>query len=331
MGLSYNELPPNYKKYIDEIIEQSRGLSAPDVQYQGFLGMMAAPLDPLQLEAYNLSKNTGNYAMPFMAAANQFERGAESFPEHYENYMNPYVKSVIEQLSSLGGRTLKENILPQLEAHFVGLGQERSTARDEMMARAARDLEEAVLREQSKALMQGYGETGKQFQEEKLRQLEAGKAQANLGRYRQAARFGDIEQLQNAGQMGRGYHQEVLGEQKAEHARQQHYPEAQLQRHAALVQGMPHSSISSQVQWNPAPMQPHMNVPGQLGAAAVNLYGAGQMGGMGKAQGGAIKSGASASPRLKKPFGISQMKFKSSNKPKTHPKMKFKHPHEGRM
>ena len=322
-NISANELPDWYKVPWMEAVKRSEALTHPNVPYQRFPEHAVAPLNKWHQQAFDLARQTGAQEPYFAQAGEQFGRGSESFPEHYEQYMNPYMEQVVNQLAKMGGRSLEEHVLPQIQAQYVGQGAERSTAHDEQRARAMRDMNEAILREQQKALFQGYGETGKQFQEEKLRQLAAGAKQAELGRYAQAGKMADIEQLIQPAELERNLEQRQQEHKQLEHARQQHFPAAQLQQHVGLMQGVPQTGVSSQTMYQPAPMTPHVNMPGQLGAAAMGLYGASQMG---RAHGGAVTSN-----KTKKPFGISHMKFKSSNKPQKHSKMKYKHPHEGRM
>lgn len=314
-------LPPWLEAIYRSLGERAEALR--QAPYPRYTGPVIAPFAPEQVAAFREAERIRQYQPEFERAAAELGRGAESFPARYREYMNPYTEAVVEQLAKVGGRTLRENILPQLEAQFVGLGQTRSSRYDELKARHARDLEEAILREQQKALMAGYGEAGKQFQEEKLRQLEAGRRQAELGRYKQAGHLADIEQLMHAGQAKQAHAQRVAEEARAEHAREAYFPHAMLQQQAGIMAGVPQAGIHAQAMYQPAPMQPVVNLPGQLGAAAMGLYGLGQMQ---RAHGGSIKS-----PRLKKSFGIPNLKFKTSNKHQKHMKMKFKKSHEGRF
>lgn len=317
------ELPPWLKEPYQKMTQKAEELA--QEKYPFYQGPTIAPFSEATMRGLNISQNTGAHIPFYKLAQEQLELGSQTFPQHYKKYMNPYIESVIEQLSKVGGRTFKENILPQLEAQFVGLGQGRSTRHDELRARAMRDLEEGILREQQKALMSGYGEAGKQFQEEKLRQLEAGRREAELGRYAQAGQMGDIEQLLHAGQLEQAQAQNVLNEARQEFLRQAYYPHQMLQQQMGLMQGIPQTGITSQANYMPAPQVAQVNVPGQMGAAAMGLYGASQMA-QGRKEGGSIKT-----PRVKNAFGLSNLKFKSSNKPQKHMKMKSRNLHEGRF
>ena len=95
-------------------------------------------------------------AQPFLGAA------ARTFPQAAQEYMSPYLKNVVEQIGDIGVRQLKEKYLPEIGQEFIGAGQfsvgPGSTRMGEFGARALRDVQEAVLAEQAKALQAGYGQ-----------------------------------------------------------------------------------------------------------------------------------------------------------------------------
>lgn len=95
-------------------------------------------------------------AQPYMSAA------ARTFPQAAQEYMNPYVKNVVDEISKQGVRQLQEKYLPAVGQEFIQAGQfgvgPGSTRMGEFGARALRDVQEAVLGEQAKALQAGYGQ-----------------------------------------------------------------------------------------------------------------------------------------------------------------------------
>ena len=95
-------------------------------------------------------------AQPYMSAA------ARTFPQAAQEYMNPYVKNVVDEISKQGVRQLQEKYLPAVGQEFISAGQfgvgPGSTRMGEFGARALRDVQEAVLAEQAKALQAGYGQ-----------------------------------------------------------------------------------------------------------------------------------------------------------------------------
>ena len=95
-------------------------------------------------------------AQPYMSAA------ARTFPQAAQEYMNPYIKNVVDEISKQGVRQLQEKYLPAVGQEFISAGQfgvgPGSTRMGEFGARALRDVQEAVLAEQAKALQTGYGQ-----------------------------------------------------------------------------------------------------------------------------------------------------------------------------
>lgn len=95
-------------------------------------------------------------AQPYMSAA------ARTFPQAAQEYMSPYIQNVVEQIGEQGVRQLQEKYLPAVGQEFIGAGQfsvgPGSTRMGEFGARALRDVQEAVLAEQAKALQAGYGQ-----------------------------------------------------------------------------------------------------------------------------------------------------------------------------
>ena len=95
-------------------------------------------------------------AQPYMSAA------VRTFPQAAQEYMNPYVKNVVDEIASQGVRQLQEKYLPAVGQEFIQAGQfavgPGSTRMGEFGARALRDVQEAVLSEQAKALQAGYGQ-----------------------------------------------------------------------------------------------------------------------------------------------------------------------------
>ena len=100
-------------------------------------------------------------AQPFLGA------GMRTFPQAVAEYMNPYTKAVVEQLGDIGVRQLQEKYLPAVGEEFIRAGQfgpgPGSTRMGEFGARALRDVNEAILAEQSKALQAGYGQAADIF------------------------------------------------------------------------------------------------------------------------------------------------------------------------
>jgi hypothetical protein len=100
-------------------------------------------------------------AQPYLSSA------AQRFPTAAAEYMNPYISGVVERIGDIGARQLREKYLPEVGREFIQAGQfgvgPGSTRMGEFGARALRDVQEAVLGEQSKALQAGYGQAAEIF------------------------------------------------------------------------------------------------------------------------------------------------------------------------
>lgn len=91
-------------------------------------------------------------ATPFLSEANM------TAPQVVSSYLNPYNDAVTKQIATLGERNLRENILPSLSDAFVSAGQSGSGREADLMGRAARDTQSAILAQQAGVLQQGYGQ-----------------------------------------------------------------------------------------------------------------------------------------------------------------------------
>lgn len=100
-------------------------------------------------------------AQPYLGTA------AQRFPQAAAEYMNPYISGVVQRIGDIGVRQLQEKYLPAVGQEFIQAGQfgvgPGSTRMGEFGARALRDVQEAVIGEQSKALQAGYGQAADIF------------------------------------------------------------------------------------------------------------------------------------------------------------------------
>lgn len=131
------------------LFTQAAGMSAAGAAQPFFAQGMA----PIQ-EAGRASSLMA--AQPYMSAA------ARTFPQAAQEYMSPYVQNVVNQIAEQGVRQLQEKYLPAVGQEFIQAGQfavgPGSTRMGEFGSRALRDVQEAVLAEQAKALQAGYGQ-----------------------------------------------------------------------------------------------------------------------------------------------------------------------------
>lgn len=71
-------------------------------------------------------------------------------------YMSPYLDTVVNRIGELGVRTLNEQVLPGISDTMIGAGQYGGTRQAEMMGRSVRDAMSEIAAQQAAALNTGY-------------------------------------------------------------------------------------------------------------------------------------------------------------------------------
>ena len=173
---------------------------------QPFLGQAAgmsgaAAAQPLFERGINPIERAGLQS-GLMAAQPYLASAGRTFPQAAAEYMSPYTQNVVNQIAEQGVRQLQEKYLPAVGEEFIKAGQfgpgPGSSRMGEFGARALRDVQEAVLGEQAKALQAGYGQAADIFGQDvsRMGQLAATAGQistADLGRLLESgARIADI-------------------------------------------------------------------------------------------------------------------------------------------
>lgn len=129
-------------------------MAAPYLQTAGSMSGVSAALPGLQQGAnYTDSGAQGlgiAMASPYMQAAGQ------STADITNQYMSPYLDTVVNRIGELGVRTLNEQVLPGISDTMIGAGQYGGTRQAELMGRAVRDAMSEISAQQAAALNQGY-------------------------------------------------------------------------------------------------------------------------------------------------------------------------------
>ena len=179
------------------------GSAQPYLDRAGALDIVGAA-QPLLNKAENttaqsLAERALTAANPYLTAAGQ------TSASQVGQYMSPYQQGVLDVIAKQGARNLSENLLPQVSDSFIKAGQFGSNRMGEFGSRALRDTQEAILKEQSMAAQQGYGQSLNAAQADLARQAQlAGTvgsiSGADLSRVLQGgAQYGNLGQT--AGQL----------------------------------------------------------------------------------------------------------------------------------
>ncbi len=305
MPLSANvlqqSLPPWLEGQFKAMGEQAEALrQAPYVPYPQNMQRYAA-LNPDILKSHELGRANLGEHMPYVNQAQEmFTQGAQGFPANVQAYMNPYTANVIKTMEERAGEAYKNQFLPQLENSFVGAGQHGSLKHQELAARGAKDMQQLLAQQTQDALMHGYDMSGKLFNADQARKIEAAQGIAPLGGLSQAGRLFDIGRLSDQGQYQQAHEQGRMNMQAQDFNEQRSYPWSQLGQQSAVMNAMPQPVSQTYAQQTPG--QPQWNSTGNMLNAAGNMYGAYRA--FGRKKGGAVKKTMNI-PKLK---GLSSIK-----------------------
>lgn len=274
-GGSFRDLPDWYKATIENIAKE--GESYRKQEYPRYNQPRIAEVSPFTQESYSrVGKQLGAQEPYYENAYQMLRPSHQSYQEQIAPYMNPYMRNVVDTIGSEGARTFKERILPQLEAKFIGLGQHGSSRHREMSERAARDLQNEIMKRQQEALHQGFTTAGALRGQESMRQLESARALGQLGTMSQRGALEDINILNSIGAQQQAQRQQVLNEQQAEYWRRMMWPQQQLAQQASMLHGVPMPSMQTGMSYEPPRSVPEVNRMGQMGGMASQMYGLGQ-------------------------------------------------------
>lgn len=274
-GGSFKDLPDWYKATIENIAKEGESLRKQE--YPAYRQPRIAEPSPFTTESYQrVAKQLGAQEPYYENAYQMLRPSKQSYHEQIAPYMNPYMRNVVDTLSSEGARTFKERIMPQLEAKFVGLGQHGSSRHRGMSERMARDLQNEIMKRQNEALHQGFTTAGALRGQESLRQLEAARSLGQLGTMAQRSSLEDINLLNSIGAQQQAQRQQVLNEQQAEYWRRMNWPQQQLSQQASMLHGVPMPSMQTGMSYEPPRAVPELSRMGQMGSMAGQMYGMNQ-------------------------------------------------------
>lgn len=272
----YQGLPDWVQKPLKESVSEAHGYAKEP--YKPYPSPRLAEIpDDIKLSHENGRKNLNSYLPFLMEAESMARKGQEPFSMHVEEYMNPYRKNVTDQIASEGNRNFIENILPALEGKFVRLGQHGGSRHANMSLRAARDLQKEILDRQTQSLATGYQQAGQMYNADRAKQLEAASQLGNIGTLQQAGMLSDMAMLENQGRYQQQQKQAGLDIDYQDFLRQMEHPMQRLTYLQSILQGLPTQNLGMHQSFYQTPATPQMNVLGQLGTLAGNIWGSRMM------------------------------------------------------
>lgn len=267
-------LPEWYTNYAMQLLANQQAASARP--YETAPMPRIADFTPEQRQAFGMTGQAATAYQPALTTATQATQGALTAPgglataqpyldkagqstvANIGEYMNPYTEQVVNRIADLGGRNLRETIMPEIEGRYIRAGQlgygpsggAAGTPSGMLTdtARAVRDVQSDILGKQSEALRAGYGEaaalsaadlarqaglgaTAAGLQGGDInRQLEAAQQLGGLGSAAQSLGLKGAEAVGGVGTQQQALNQKNLDLAYADFLRQQGYPQEQIDK-----------------------------------------------------------------------------------------------------
>lgn len=163
---------------------------------------------------------TAGLASPYIQQAlQQTGAGGQSAVGGIQAYMNPYTEQVVNRIGELGARTLREQLLPQIQDQSIAAGQFGGTRGAEQIGRAIRDTQEGISAQQAQALQQGYTQAAGLAQQDLARQLQAAGQTGALGQSLANLSAADQQRLLSAASQQAAIGQSMAGLSAADQQR----------------------------------------------------------------------------------------------------------------
>jgi hypothetical protein len=142
-----------------------------------------AGLSPLTEQALSMAPTTAFAGSGTMGAGAQLAgtSGTTAAPDILDQYMNPYIKSVVDEMGRQQQQNIQRNVLPALSAAGAATGNFGSSRQAGMTGQTLTDMQANLLGQQYGALNTGFNTAMTSAQSDLNRQLQAGQALGNIG------------------------------------------------------------------------------------------------------------------------------------------------------
>jgi hypothetical protein len=243
------QLPEWYNQYTTDMLGRAQGVA--NLPYAQYTGPRIAGFTPTEKTGFEMTKAAAGSYQPFLGQAGEALAGAsKTFPSAVQEYMNPYTQNVVDQIAAQGVRQLQEKYLPAVGQEFIQAGQFNvgpgSTRMGEFGARALRDVQEAVLGEQAKALQAGYGQAADIFQSDAARKAQLAGTAADIAGMAQRYGLTGAGAVTGVGEKEREMGQANLNLAYQDFLKQEGYPKEQIKFLSDVLQGvrLPQTTVS---------------------------------------------------------------------------------------
>jgi len=159
--------PEYYNTYLNNIATQgadaaknAQYIGAQPLQEQAFANVQNVPntYQPTLTMAGNTLSNASYYKSPLDAGANYLSEATKSPAQRAQEYMSPYLQSVVNSIGDIGQRNIQQNLAPAATAAAVGSGQFGSQRGAQVLGQTLSNADRDILNQQYTALNAGYGQ-----------------------------------------------------------------------------------------------------------------------------------------------------------------------------
>jgi hypothetical protein len=232
-------MPDWYSEYLRGLFAKTNAVTGEN--YQPYPGARIADRTALQNQAMDLTQQKiGSWKPAVNSATNAASSVAAPFdPSQVNQFMSPYMDSVVNRIGTLGARNFNENLLPGVNDQFVGAGQFGSSRHMDFAARALRDSNESITGLQTDALQKGVEAAYNNMNNFRQTQLQGVSALGQLGAMQGQLGAADAASLDAAGQQMQSFNQRGLDTAYQNFLDQRNYPRDNITLLNSIVRGLP--------------------------------------------------------------------------------------------
>ena len=212
--------PEFYTNYLQDIA---------NLGMAGITGGGVAGLSPLQQQALAMAPEAAFAGLGTMGTGAELatRAGQTTAPQVVADYMNPYTKSVVDEMARLQEQNVQRSILPALQSIGVGSGGYGSQRQIQVGGQTLGDMQRNLLGQQAKALQEGYTQALGASQADLQRQMQSGQVLGGLGAQQQTAATTGLGTLSTLG-----------GQEQALAQRMLDYPMTAAGQYSQLLRGL---------------------------------------------------------------------------------------------
>lgn len=231
-------LPLWYSSYLSTLANKASDIAGSP--YQSYDAPRIAPKDAQETQAYDyMGQNANNWQAPMAQAQGAAGQVAGGFDEgQFNKYMSPYMSNVTNEIGRLGMQNLNENLLPTLNAQFVGSGGSASSMNRDADARLIRDTGANILGQQGMAMQGGFQSAMQNYNAGNQTQNAAAQNLGNLAQTQQGLTTGTAGALSASGATNRGFDQANMDLAYQDFQNQLNYPRQNVSFLSNTLHGM---------------------------------------------------------------------------------------------